>query len=86
MGKDTPKNATSEEIVPEEVPDDAAPMEDDQDDQEEVSVETGRPRRTAKPVDKWSYSPGEHRTMMDRKKKSLVSLFTEQIMSYFYSP
>ena len=89
MGKDTPKNATSEEIVPEEVPDDAAPMEDDQDgqdDQEEVPVETGRPRRTAKPVDKWSYSPGEHRTMMDRKKKSLVSLFTEQIMSYFYSP
>ena len=86
MGKDTPKNATSEDIVPEEVPDDAAPMEDDQDDQEEVAVETGRPRRTAKPVDKWSYSPGEHRTMMDRKKKSLVSLFTEQIMSYFYSP
>ena len=85
MGKDTPKNANSEEIVPEEVPDDAAPMEDDQDDQEEVPVETGRPRRAAKPVDKWSYNPGEHRTMMDRKKKSLVGLFTQTNVSYFDS-
>ena len=81
----TAKDATPEEIVPEEAPKDAAPMEYDQDDQEEVPVETGRPRRAAKPVDKWSYNPGEHRTMMDRKKKSLVSLFTYINVSYFYS-
>ena len=85
MGKDTAKDATPKEIVPEEVPDDAAPMDDDQDDQEEVPVETGRPRRAAKPVDKWSYNPGEHRTMMDRKKKSLVGLFTQTNVSYFDS-
>ena len=85
MGKVTPKDATPKEIVPEEAPEGAAPMEDDQDDQEEVPVETGRPRRAAKPVDKWSYNPGEHRTMMDRKKKSLVGLFTQTNVSYFDS-
>ena len=82
MGKDTPKDATPKEIVPEEAPKDAAPMEVDQ---EEVAEETTRPRRAAKQVVKWSYNPGEHRTMMDRKKKSLVSLFTCKNVSYFYS-
>ena len=82
MGKVTPKDATPKEIVPEEAPEDAAPMEVDQ---EEVPEDTDRPRRTAKPVSKWTYNPGEHRTMMDRKKKSLVGLFTCINVSYFYS-
>ena len=32
-----------------------------------------RPRREAKKPEKWSYDPKEHKTMLDRKRKSLVS-------------
>ena len=35
---------------------------------------TQRPRREVKKPDKWSYDPEEHKTMLDRKRKSLVSL------------
>ena len=45
---------------------------------------TNRPRREVKKPDKWSYDPEEHKTMLDRKRKSLVSFMSCFADSWLY--